>query len=489
MDQYKRGKEIGTGLGTGLFLGHLLFTTLRDNANSQAVENITTALNKEDQELAIKLADALVSRKPQTAWVYGIRGFVYSQTLRVADAVTDLSKAIELGLDGDSELEVALALRSRCYQYLDDWGNAIRDINRAIQLNPNVYSYYGVRGSCLSKLGNTDQAIMDLNRAVEIDPTDPFIYSCRGEIYMLCRNFNKSIADFSVAINLSSNEPTFYRLRGEVYSLIGDNENSSRDNIQAKALEERQEEQERKKAAKREEQERKRIFADATIRRDRAARKKIGQIVFFVIITSIVATSYFYINVLQPKMEQEAQVRLATQATEHAIYEQDMARKLQDIKRMRVIIPVEVTRQPIYGDDTTEWITIKSVEFASEGIKVYFESLVKDGAWEKDPARSCIIWNGKNEGQDDRTGFRWSGSLGNGIIDNSLYARPVSSEFSSEEREGGAYYYHSGYLLFSYDVIPNSADTLGRTEIYYFNHGCQVHYNIQPIFDLWKISS
>jgi len=258
------GAEIGAGIGASLVLGHLLFTTLRNNADSQAAEGILSALNKGEHEQSVKLADALVKRRPRNAGAYTIRGSLYYRLDREEDAIKDLSKAIEL----DESLEDAFFARSRCYQSLGDWGNAIRDINRAIQLNSKVYYYYGVRGLCLSKLGNTDQAIIDLNRAVEIDPTDPFIYSCRGEIYMLCRNFNKSIADFSLAINLSSNEPepTFYRLRGEVYSLIGDNENSSRDNTQAKALEERQEEQERKKADEREEQKRKKVLADATER-------------------------------------------------------------------------------------------------------------------------------------------------------------------------------------------------------------------------------
>ena len=60
--------------------------------------------------------------------------------------------------------------RGVLYGYLNQWGKAIADYTKAIEINPKHELAWGNRGVCHSYLGNFDNAIWDITMCLKIDP-------------------------------------------------------------------------------------------------------------------------------------------------------------------------------------------------------------------------------------------------------------------------------------------------------------------------------
>ena len=83
----------------------------------------------------------------------------------IKKAVDAYTKAIEL----NPKFAEAYNDRGVAYADLGNPTRAIKDYNKAIQLNPHALPYNN-RGVTYSKLGNYQQAINDFNKAIELDP-------------------------------------------------------------------------------------------------------------------------------------------------------------------------------------------------------------------------------------------------------------------------------------------------------------------------------
>jgi Flp pilus assembly protein TadD len=55
------------------------------------------------------------------------------------------------------------------------YDNAIRRLERAIDLNPNLANAYGGLGQALALAGEYDMAVTQINKAVHLSPHDPFM--------------------------------------------------------------------------------------------------------------------------------------------------------------------------------------------------------------------------------------------------------------------------------------------------------------------------
>lgn len=73
--------------------------------------------------------------------------------------------------------------RAAAYLYQRDYGQAVKDYDRAIEINPQDAGAYNNRGLAFDNLGEHRKAIEDFNRAIEIAPQEAMIYSNRGIAY------------------------------------------------------------------------------------------------------------------------------------------------------------------------------------------------------------------------------------------------------------------------------------------------------------------
>ena len=92
------------------------------------------------------------------------RAFNYSQEKRYSDAIADLDRALEYDPDSINFHR----LRASCYYNSGDYVRALPDFDEAIRRDPQNSSYYLHRGYCLNKMGRNDEADRDFKKAEEL---------------------------------------------------------------------------------------------------------------------------------------------------------------------------------------------------------------------------------------------------------------------------------------------------------------------------------
>jgi len=163
---------------------------------------------------------------------YNLRGNIYNiqsmlqKDIPIAEdkrrqSINDLDKAIRLNNN------YASAFSNRGFVYLNAklFGQAIKDFNRAIQLEPNEAQNYVYRAQC-NRPTDKNLAISDFNKAVELAPKNSYVYVARGNFYEQdLKDFSKALADYTRAIELERREnelALYYYNRGGIYQKIND---------------------------------------------------------------------------------------------------------------------------------------------------------------------------------------------------------------------------------------------------------------------------
>jgi tetratricopeptide (TPR) repeat protein len=112
--------------------------------------------------------------------------------------------------------------RGRAWLDKKEYGNAIKEYNQAIRLDPNNASYYTDRGTAWLNKKEYDNAIADFNEAIRRDPNDVPAFWNRGCAWLNKKEYDKAIKDFSDGIRLDPNNAILYRNRGIGWGEKGD---------------------------------------------------------------------------------------------------------------------------------------------------------------------------------------------------------------------------------------------------------------------------
>ena len=102
-----------------------------------------------------------------------------------------------------------------------EYGAALEDFTKAIELNSqNVYAYF-VRGCILDEQHNYAGAISDYTKTIQLDPSYVDAYRNRGNIYVAKNDYTKAIADYTQVIKLAPGNADIYLIRGSAYTTAG----------------------------------------------------------------------------------------------------------------------------------------------------------------------------------------------------------------------------------------------------------------------------
>jgi tetratricopeptide (TPR) repeat protein len=143
-------------------------------------------------------------------------GDSYREKGEYQQAIVELSKAIEL----NPEYHGALAKRGESYRMIDEYDLAIADLNRAIELDPEYSWALASRGECYYQKDNYEQAIADFTRAVELDPDYDWAFAHRGNTLRMNSEYELAIKDFDRAIELDPEYGWAIARRGEAYRML-----------------------------------------------------------------------------------------------------------------------------------------------------------------------------------------------------------------------------------------------------------------------------
>ncbi len=146
--------------------------------------------------------------------LYSYMGFSHFFLREYDQAIKDFDKAIELNPSVSNSYDG----RGITYYYLGQYERALDDYNKSVQLDPSQSGVYNNRGLNYIALGQYKSAIDDCSKAIELDPKDDIAYHNRGYAYYYLGQNDNAIKDYNKAVELNPNYTKVYNNRGLVYS-------------------------------------------------------------------------------------------------------------------------------------------------------------------------------------------------------------------------------------------------------------------------------
>lgn len=137
---------------------------------------------------------------------------------RFQQAIDNFNKLIQL----DPELYEAYFLRGIGKYNLGDFLGAKSDFDKALSINPVFTMAYHYRAITYSRLGQYDNALEDLQEAVDLRPSYNGLYFSRGVTYLLSQQFELAEADFNRFIRHEPRVSEAYLNRGACYLFLKD---------------------------------------------------------------------------------------------------------------------------------------------------------------------------------------------------------------------------------------------------------------------------
>ncbi len=168
---------------------------------------------------------AIELNDPDAPVVYKDWGETYSRQGEYLNAIASFEEAIRL----NKSYALAYNLRGLAYHAAGQPELAISDYTYIIQnINSEYADAYVNRGIALSDTGNYQEALNDLRRGIEIDPELVVAYLNRGSVYRKLVDYPLALADFNTAIRLQERKveefrdtykpsPVPYNSLGELY--------------------------------------------------------------------------------------------------------------------------------------------------------------------------------------------------------------------------------------------------------------------------------
>lgn len=148
-------------------------------------------------------------------------------------AMTAARRAIELD-DASGEGHTALA---QLLMFDFKFPESEHEFRRAIELNPNyATAHHWLGNSLLVTLGRFDEAVKEGERAIELDPLSLIINADLGSTLMIARRYDEAIAQLQRTLKLDANFAYAHWNLGEALYLKGDIQNALAEYQRADAL-------------------------------------------------------------------------------------------------------------------------------------------------------------------------------------------------------------------------------------------------------------
>ena len=197
--------------------------------------NLEKATNKYLTSIQEEFRDS--SPAEATKWLDADTLYKQTQALiesgKYLEAIKILNKAIEL----NPNYAEAYNNRGNAYSYLKQYTKSMQNFNKAIELDPGYVWAYNNRGNAYSNLKQYRKAIQDYDKAIELDPNYAEAYLNRGMIYFYLKQYAKSMQDFNKVIVLNPNYAEAYLLRAGTYLALQQFSNAIQDSNKCLELE------------------------------------------------------------------------------------------------------------------------------------------------------------------------------------------------------------------------------------------------------------
>jgi len=200
----------------------------------EAYFNLAKALKSlERYDEAISNYSKCQSLNSNYADAYNNRGLIYLENSRAPEkALIDFQNFLKIlpnAWNGFYNI-------ANCYAKLNKHKDAIKNYNKALQLNPDNPDIHLRRGGVYKELKQYINALEDYDRAIDLNPKDENAFIDRGLVYYELRQFKHLIEDCNRAIELNSKNENAFINRGIGYHELRENNKAIKDYDQAIGL-------------------------------------------------------------------------------------------------------------------------------------------------------------------------------------------------------------------------------------------------------------
>ena len=95
-----------------------------------------------------------------------------------------------------------------------DYPGALKELDKAVSLNPNDDVSLNQRGIINMELGRFQLAMEDFNKVIALKPNSFFVYHNRANLKIQMKDYVGAVADMDIAIKMNSQSSTEYYSRG-----------------------------------------------------------------------------------------------------------------------------------------------------------------------------------------------------------------------------------------------------------------------------------
>lgn len=168
-------------------------------------------------------------------WEYGFfrRGTAKYRLEDYKNAIYDLNKAIEIKSDFAPSFET----RGIIKRVSGDYIGAIEDFNKSIALDNSSAHCFANRAYTKKELNDFQGALDDYNKAIELDPINAHNLASRAILKEGFEDIKGAIEDMDKAISIENDNRDFYTVRGFYKEKDGDIEGAKEDMIIIEKLE------------------------------------------------------------------------------------------------------------------------------------------------------------------------------------------------------------------------------------------------------------
>ena len=152
----------------------------------------------------------VIHKEPTVALAYNNRAALWMDEKNYGEALNDYNKAIEIRpayADAYQNRGVVLA-------GLNKYNEALNDYNKAIELKPRFVNAYNNRGMLQMNFQKQEEALKDYNKAIELDPAFSIAYNNRGNLFLNMQKYEQALNDYSKAIELDPANVKAYNGKG-----------------------------------------------------------------------------------------------------------------------------------------------------------------------------------------------------------------------------------------------------------------------------------
>ena len=110
-----------------------------------------------------------------------------------------------------------------------DYPGALKELDKAVSLNPNDDVSLNQRGIINMELGRFQESMADFNKVIALKPNSFFVYHNRANLKIQMKDYVGAVADMDIAIKMNSQSSTEYYSRGEAKYEMKDYNNAIKD--------------------------------------------------------------------------------------------------------------------------------------------------------------------------------------------------------------------------------------------------------------------